>query len=328
MLTKIQRNLTLGILILLLSLSSVNLAAAQGSEAYALISEVNALRASEGLQAYSIDTALMASAQAHADYMASLGTWTHSRADGSTAASLGIAENVAMGMQLTPNYAVYTLWTDASHWPTMVGHSSGSVGAGVASDGSNIYYVLDVLPSGQNLPDNRAFQDNTAAQALVQPIAVLQQNTPLPQTFGVPVSTPNPDGSIIHIVQAGESLWAISDAYGVGMQEIMVNSGNSPSAEEVFVGDRLIIRRAFTPTPTDNSTPTPTPITPQPTIEKPTRTPIPSATPMPTPTPTLPPPPLHVVFRSSQQVGLTMASISAVGLLLVLYFLFIRKGKS
>ncbi len=176
MLTKIQRKLTLGILILLLSLSSVNLAAAQGSEAYALINEVNALRAAEGLQAYSIDAALMASAQAHAEYMASLGTWTHSRADGSTAASLGIAENVAMGMQLTPNYAVYTLWTDASHWPTMVGHSGGSVGAGVATDGSNIYYVLNVLPSGQNLPDNRAFQDNTGVKA-VQPIAVLRQNT-------------------------------------------------------------------------------------------------------------------------------------------------------
>ena len=300
-------------------------ARAQGGDAYALIDEVNALRASEGLAAYSVDAGLMSGAQAHADYMASLGTWTHERADGSNASSLGIAENVAMGMQLSPNYAVYVLWTDSLHWPTMVGHSAGSVGAGVASDGSNIYYVLNVLPAGQAIQARVA--DPAAAEQNVQAAALLQQATPEPVFLGILTSTPNPDGSIIHVVQSGESLWGIADAYGMSMSEIMVNSGNSPAAEQVFIGDRLVIRRAFTPTPTDNSTPTPTPITPQPTVFRPTRTPVPTATPMPTPTPTLPPPPLHVAFRSSQQVGLTMAGISAAGLILVLYFLFIRKPK-
>ena len=49
----------------------------QTVSAYDLINAVNALRASRGLPAYSINSTLMSVAQAHSDYQAAIGTVTH-----------------------------------------------------------------------------------------------------------------------------------------------------------------------------------------------------------------------------------------------------------
>jgi|GEM_PF-1641747 LysM domain. len=70
-----------------------------------------------------------------------------------------------------------------------------------------------------------------------------------PNTYGILTSTPQPDGSIYHIVQSGESLWVISAAYGVPGSEIMVLNGNSPEANEVYINQVLLIRRAKHPHP-------------------------------------------------------------------------------
>ncbi len=150
---------------------------------------------------------------------------------------------------------------------------------------------------------------------------------PTPNTYGILTSTPQPDGSIWHIVQPGESLWVISQAYDVPGSEIMVLNGNSAEADEVYINDVLLIRRANTPTPTSNVTPTPIPTTPQPTIFIPSRTPIPTKTPLPTATPTLPPSTAQVVFGDSQKVGWTMVAVSGVGLLLVIAFGFLKKPR-
>ena len=148
-----------------------------------------------------------------------------------------------------------------------------------------------------------------------------------PNTYGVLTSTPQPDGSIYHIVQPGESLWVISAAYGIPGSEIMVLNGNSAEANEVYINDVLLIRRANTPTPTSNFTATPIPRTPQPTIFMPSRTPIPTKTPLPTATPTVPPSTTQLLFGDSQKVGLTMTLVSGVGLLLVIVFGFLKKPR-
>ena len=162
---------------------------------------------------------------------------------------------------------------------------------------------------------------------LGMPFGNLRAQSPTPNTYGILTSTPQPDGAIYHIVQPGESLWVISQAYGIPGSEIMVLNGNSPEANEVYIGDVLLIRKAYTPTPTSNVTPTPIPTTPQPTVFIPSRTPIPTKTPLPTATPTLPPSTAQILFGDSHKVGLTMVAISGIGLLLVAYFGFLKKPR-
>jgi len=89
------------------------------------------------------------------------------------------------------------------------------------------------------------------------------QQDPPTATSWIITSTPNPDGSIIHIVREGETLWDIAMAYGTTGAEIMTNTGNSPLATDVYVGQILIIRLANPATQTPTLTPTPTRITPR-----------------------------------------------------------------
>ena len=58
--------------------------AATHHEAERLIDAVNALRSSHGLASYSINSALMAAAQAHADFMAVTGKASHTGLGGSS----------------------------------------------------------------------------------------------------------------------------------------------------------------------------------------------------------------------------------------------------
>ncbi|MFZ5917676.1 MAG: LysM peptidoglycan-binding domain-containing protein [Chloroflexota bacterium] len=96
----------------------------------------------------------------------------------------------------------------------------------------------------------------------------------------VTVAAPRPDGSVVHVVQAGQTLAAIAEAYGVPADEIARLNGLA-DAGLIAVGQELIIV-APAPTPTAPPTPTPEPPTPTPTPEPPT----PTATDTP-----LPPPP-------------------------------------
>ena len=165
------------------------------------------------------------------------------------------------------------------------------------------------------------------AALIALPLGRITAQDPTPNTYGILTSTPQADGSIYHIVQPGESLWVISAAYGIPGSEIMVLNGNSPEANEVYINQVLLIRRANTPTPTSNFTPTPIPTTPQPTVFVPSRTAIPTKTPLPTPTPTQPPSTMQVIFGDSKKIGLTMAAISGIGLLLVITFGFLKKPR-
>lgn len=141
----------------------------------------------------------------------------------------------------------------------------------------------------------------------------------------VTIATPNPDGSIIHVVAYGDTLYEISQAYGVSGEEIMVNTGNSPQATDLREGDRLIIRFKFTVTPTNNFTPTPIPVTPQPTKVYISPTPTATRTPSPTATITSTPPLSHRVLGNNKGVGGVLIGTGILGLLLIGYFGFIRR---
>ncbi len=101
----------------------------------------------------------------------------------------------------------------------------------------------------------------------------------------VVVSTPNPDGSIIHIVRYGQTLVMISEAYGIPISQIRTLNGMPEGIDDIYEGQRLIIRVALPPTETPTLTPT---------TQPPTRTPR-NTTPIMTPTP-LPKPNCHTHF--------------------------------
>lgn len=67
-----------------------------------------------------------------------------------------------------------------------------------------------------------------ATQAAIQPIET---------------STPNPDGSLIHTVKAGQTLWNIAAVYGVSLQDLLSLNGLNKDAL-IFPGEKLIVRLA------------------------------------------------------------------------------------
>ncbi len=297
-----------------LSLMITQPASAQTGTAAELIAGVNALRQNQGLAPYAVDSYLMSYAQSHSDYMASLGTWTHIRADGSTAFDVGIKENVAMGTNMSVSFCIYTVWSDWVHWETMVGYQTGSVGAGVAVANGNVFYTLNVSPG------NTANTEYTSIN--LEPIA---QSTS--EYIGqVITNTPDPDGIIMHTVQYGETLWSIAIAYGVTIDEILTNSGLSLGTTEVVEGQPLLIRPATDPTEAPTSTATPDPGTPTPTQPRPTMTPFPTRTPMPTHTPTQPPSFVTRTLGQTRYVAIGLILASGLGIILVIYLGFLKKS--
>jgi LysM repeat protein len=301
------------IILLLLTAIPASDIKAQAGSAYDLIAEVNSLRSSRGLSPYNIDSGLMSFAQTQSNYMASLGYWTHTRSDGSTAWDHGIQENVAMGTNMSTSFCVYNIWSDYVHWKTMVNYATGNVGAGVASSGDTVYYTLNVRP-GEEVVDS-----NIVNAPVYQATETTEYISP------IITSTPDNLGYVTHKVNYGETLWMIAIAYGTTMNEILINSGLGTGSTDVFAGQVLTIR---TPGPaTATLPPTETPIEPTPTNTPPraTRTPLPTRTPAPTSTPTPRPPFIYTVFGDTQKLGVGLISVCGLALVLVLYFGFFRK---
>ncbi len=294
---------------------------AQAGSAADLINAVNQLRQSQGLAPYTVDSYLMGFAQSHSDYMASIGQWTHTRADGTTSFDYGIKENVAMGSNMSIQHCVYTIWSDWVHLQTMTGYASGTVGAGVSSANGVVYYTLNVLPNETVVrqPTTVSSENPPAQPADSSPSSLLVSASQ------VDIATPNPDGSVIHTVRYGETLWAISEAYGIPIDQILTNTGLSQGTTQVFEGQDLVIIPPADPTATPTITATPTPSTPTPTQPRPTMTPFPTRTPLPTPTPTTPPSALHRALSNGKNLGLGLILASGLGIIVVVYLGFLKK---
>jgi LysM repeat protein len=90
----------------------------------------------------------------------------------------------------------------------------------------------------------------------------------LPQTRQEPEASPDPVyGTVVHTVQAGETLYALSRKYGVGVSEI--KSANGLSSDVLSIGQRLNIPRQLIQAPAAEERPVPTtprtvPVTPVP----------------------------------------------------------------
>jgi LysM repeat protein len=261
----------------------------QASSAYDVIAAVNALRAARGLPAYEANGALMAAAQAHSEYQASIDTATHSGAGGSSvkerAAAAGYAgglvvENIAAGNNMTAQQAVNIWMGDNLHLSTMISARADEAGVGVALAGNTVYYTLDVGSSG-NAPAVSSSSGSEGTES-----TVLSTARPAQATFApITTSTPNADGSVMHVVQPGQALWSIAISYNVKLAELYALN-NMTEKSVIFPGQKVVVQRAqpsATPTLAPSETPPPPTASPIPSI---TMTPAPTETPTPTPTAT------------------------------------------
>jgi len=228
------------------------------TDPYSLINEVNVLRAAKGLPVYSINSILMSTAQAHANYMAATGVVSHTGAGGSTPSqrllaagyplagdlSLGgfRSENITAGLNKSVQQAVLEWQGDAPHLNTMLSPNLSEIGAGVAFAGEYVYYTIDCAA-----PTNSGQQQSYTPAPGTTQVPTQLYVAPLVSTI-VP-STPNSDGKLIHAVRPGETLWLIAISYGVKIADIR-RLNNMSEAEAIYPGEKLLIRLGSTPVST------------------------------------------------------------------------------
>jgi LysM repeat protein len=246
-------------------------------DAYELINTVNQLRAANGLDPYQMNSALIISAQAHSEYQASIGTWSHTGADGSDetqraivagyggGASIKCDEAVAFTYYYNVSEVVYNMWQASPlHLSILLNQQYRDVGGGVAVSGDYVFYTIDAcVVIGAGYSSSSSSSSNSAPSAQQATLAPI-----LPATV-----TPQADGSIIHAVREGETLINIALAYNIPLKDLLAMN-NLTSESVIYPGEKLTVGKASTPTPTAaiTNTPTPRPATP---TRRPTRTPTP-----------------------------------------------------
>ena len=292
-------------------LSPPQQARAQSESGYDLINTVNALRASLGLTAYTVDPWLMSYAQQHADYIDSLNSGTHLHSDGVLPWEIGIQENVGGGTMgyVTAAVVVYQIWVDEGHYKVMAGYPSGEIGAGVAysADNEQTYFVIDVRPA--------AAEDVELAPAATAAF--------VPYT----TSTPGADGWVVHTVTEGQTLWSIAISYGTTVNTIRELNGIPADSTAIYVGQalKIILAAAVTPA-TQVSDATPAVQYAAATNVPPSATPSPSPTATPQPSPTLTSTPASWLERLPPERvngAIVLVIIGVVGLYMVIRFGFI-----
>jgi LysM repeat protein len=221
-------------------------ASAQQDLASELVALVNALRASYGLAPYTVDAGLMAIAQAHSQYQASIHQSTHQHSDGSGPPQLGVVENVAGGdfAYIDAQAVVYEIWADPVHMRTMTGYASGAMGVGVADDGETVYVTLEVVP-GERAAKATGSAETRVAESEVTPVAP----TPLVSM------TPRLDGSIVHVVGYGQTLWEIALAYGATVDQLRAWNNLPEGSSDIYAGQKLLVRPAGLALPSETPAP-------------------------------------------------------------------------
>ncbi|KAA0273832.1 MAG: LysM peptidoglycan-binding domain-containing protein [Chloroflexi bacterium] len=272
-----------------------------------LIDKVNALRESKGLPEYTPNSILMKISQEHAGYLARTGVLTHfdqnglrpfERAiasgypvGGELAAGGLFAEAIHSGTGLSEDDVIAFWQADADNSRVLLSPEYKDAGAGIAAANGVTYFVL-VAGSGDK-----------AVVTTVSP--EVDSLTVMPGTV-IP-NTPLPGGEIYHIVQKDEALWSIAIAYNTTIAELKLL--NSLSSDEIFEGQKLLVRRASTETPT----PTRIPVTV--TLGIPTSTATRPVTPTATQTSTpLPSAPTSLQAGGKVVGGITLAALVTAGL--------------
>ena len=217
-----------------------------------VINAINAYRNQNGLSQLAVNSLLSSLAQGQADYQASIQTITHTGPGGTSpqdrAAAAGysggnffyLSEIIYGGTNAGINDAM-TWWKNSSlHNSVMLAARYTEIGAGIAYSGDRAFFTAvlggptnsgSANPGGSGTGDGSgsgSSLNSTDASFLVSPVQK---------------ATPEADGSVIHIVQQGQTIWTIEAIYELEpgtLQEL----NEIPSYPYVFPGDELLIRPA------------------------------------------------------------------------------------
>ena len=309
-------------------LPSVAVFSASGATAADLIALIQGWRAEAGNPALVEDPLLNVTAYDTAYTMAAQGLHTHignasgrisayGYGDGST---VHCTENFAMSYGEADINEIYGYWDDPDHRLPATYSYYKHVGAGVATTGNGwYYYVLHACytSGGTYAPSGSGTTITTTNGTVVTATSAVSQ-------IVVPVvtATPQADGSVKHIVQNGQSLWAIATAYGTKIDTI--KQLNNLTSDSIYNNQELLVYPVGSmPTPVPTATFTPTSVsTSTPTLE-------PTASDLPTPTPQAAPTQEKSTNAVPPQTiaGYAIVLISVVGLLAMLVKLSIKKIK-
>ena len=185
--------------------------------AYELILAMNTLRVSYGLPPLIEDPIINAVAQATAQTMAANNmSWHIGDVRGRIAAAgyggggtVWATENFAVswngGMGIDEIMAV---WADPDHMLPAVTPAYCNIGAGVATVNGKTYYILQAAyVSGKECGSytSVAGAGVSTGSGLIVPVQI---------------ATPDAEGKIFHVVQAGQSFWSIAVAYQITIQDL------------------------------------------------------------------------------------------------------------
>ena len=202
----------------------------QEPSAYELIIAMNTLRMSMGLPALVEDPIINAVAQGTAQIMAdNQSSWHIGDVSGRVAAAgygggakVWATENFAVGATMTID-EIMVAWSDPSHMIPAVNPAYCHVGAGTAKSANGMtYFVLQAAyVAGKGCGEYNSPVDgggtsgggtNGGGQPRGNPGIIVP----------VKIATPDADGKIYHIVEAGQSFWAIAVAYKLTIKDLEI----------------------------------------------------------------------------------------------------------
>ncbi|MEN8242192.1 MAG: CAP domain-containing protein [Chloroflexota bacterium] len=212
-----------------------------------VIAEINAYRQANGVGAMQYNGTLASLAQNHSAYMASTGLITHdegasSPTDRAYAAGYGggkkiiLSEIIYGGTGATVSDAI-TWWKNSEiHNRVMLDGRYAEIGAGVSSSGGMTYFTAEIaFITGSSAPSP---SDNSSDS---QEIPADEDTPPVFAYSPVIVAAQGADGSVIHIVQSGQTLWTIAAVYQVELQTIL-DLNNLSSGSWVYPGDEILVK--------------------------------------------------------------------------------------
>ena len=214
--------------------------------AYDLIVAMNSLRASNGLPALIEDPIIDAVAQSTAQIMAdSQMSWHIGNVSGRIASAgygggskVWATENFAVGINQSID-EIMLVWSDADHMLPATIPAYCNVGAGTARASNGTTYFI--LQAAYTADKSCGEYTSTGGTTTTQSGSTTSSGGGVSQLImPVKIATPDADGKVYHVVQAGQSFWAIAIAYKITIKDLK-SWNNLSQASTLKVGEKLFI---------------------------------------------------------------------------------------